>query len=117
MDMLTHSSILRRKRRGIRPAELIKIIENKLLIGRTELLQSNSPLVLKYLSCYLPQFESRGSTWQSLLSEGKIPRADSDIENLFAECDRQATEIQQKIDNICNTYQELNEMVNRLYGI
>jgi type I restriction enzyme M protein len=96
----------------------VKIKDNKLIIGRTsELLQSDSPLVLEYLKQYLPQFESRGQTWQSLLTDGKIPKTDADIARVFAECDRLTAEIRQKIENIRNTYEELDEMVNKLYGV
>ncbi|MFM7384102.1 MAG: hypothetical protein ACKO1W_13785, partial [Microcystaceae cyanobacterium] len=94
----------------------IKIKENKLLIGRNEtLLQSDSPLVLRYLENYLSQFENRGLAWQNLLNLGQIPKTDSDIASLFAECDRLKQEIQQKIATLRQTYQELDEMVNRLY--
>ena len=94
----------------------IKIKENKLLIGRNEtLLQSDSPLVLRYLENYLPQFENRGLAWQNLLNLGQIPKTDSDIASLFAECDRLKQEIQQKIATLRQTYQALDEMVNRLY--
>lgn len=96
----------------------VKIKGDKLIIGRnSELLQSDSPLVLEYLRRYLPQFENRGRTWQNLLSEGKIPKTDADIQRIFGECDRLTTEISQKIADIRNTYQELDEMVNKLYGV
>jgi hypothetical protein len=96
----------------------VKIKDGKLIIGRnSELLQSNSPLVLEYLRRYLPQFENRGWNWQRLLTEGKIPKTDADIERVFAECDRLTSEIRQKIENIRDTYQELDAMVNKLYEI
>jgi len=96
----------------------VKIKDGKLIIGRnSELLQSNSPLVLEYLRRYLPQFDNRGWNWQRLLTEGKIPKTDADIERVFAECDRLTSEIRQKIENIRDTYQELNAMVNKLYEI
>ena len=66
---------------------------------------------------YLPQFESRGRTWQSLLTDGKIPKTDADIQKVFGECDRMTAEIKQKIEDIRNTYQELDEMVNKLYRV
>jgi hypothetical protein len=96
----------------------VKIKDDKLIIGRnSELLQSDSPLVLEYLKRYLPQFESRGRTWQNLLTDGKIPKTDSDIASVFAECDRLTAEIRQKIEDIRDTYEELDEMVNKLYGV
>ncbi len=95
----------------------VKIKGDKLIIGRnSELLQTDRPLVLEYLQRYLPQFENRGRTWQNLLSEGKIPKTDADIERIFRECDRLTTEIRQKIVDIRHTYQELDQMVNKLYG-
>ena len=95
----------------------VKIRGDKLIIGRnSELLQTDHPLVLEYLQRYLPQFENRGRTWQNLLSEGKIPKTDADIERIFGECDRLTTEIRQKIVDIRHTYQELDQMVNQLYG-
>lgn len=96
----------------------VKIKGDKLMIGRnSELLQSDSPLVLEYLKRYLPQFENRGRTWQNLLTNGKVPKTDADIERIFAECDRLTTKIRQKIEDIRNTYEELDEMVNKLYGV
>ncbi len=96
----------------------VKIKDDKLIIGRnSELLQSDSPLVLEYLRRYLPQFENRGWNWQRLLTEGKIPKTDADIERVFAECDRLTSEIRQKIEDIRNTYQEIDAMVNKLYEI
>jgi len=96
----------------------VKIKDGKLIIGRnSELLQSNSPLVLEYLRRYLPQFDNRGWNWQRLLTEGKIPKTDADIERVFAECDRLTSEIRQKIEDIRDTYQELDAMVNKLYEI
>ena len=96
----------------------VKTKDDKLIIGRnSELLQSDSPLVLEYLKQYLPQFESRGRTWQSLLTDGKIPKTDADIERVFAGCDRLTAEIKQKIEDIRDTYQELDQMVNKLYGV
>ncbi len=96
----------------------VKIKDDKLIIGRnSELLQSDSPLVLEYLRRYLPQFESKGFTWQSLLTEGKIPKTDTEIERVFTECELLITQTQEKIDNIRSTYQELDQMVNKLYGV
>ena len=96
----------------------VKIKDDKLIIGRnSELLQSDSPLVLEYLKQYLPQFESRGRTWQNLLTDGKIPKTDTDIQRVFAECDRLTAEIRQKIEDIRDAYGELDEMVNKLYGV
>lgn len=96
----------------------VKIKDDKLIIGRnSELLQSDSPLVLEYLKRYLPQFENRGRTWQNLLTDGKIPKTDSDIASVFIECDRLTAEIRQKIEDIRDTYEELDEMVNKLYGV
>ena len=100
------------------PFTKVKIKDDKLIIGRnSELLQSDSPVVLEYLKQYLPQFESRGRTWQNLLTDGKIPKTDADIQRIFAECDRLTAEIRQKIENIRDTYEELDEMVNKLYGV
>ena len=95
----------------------VKVNDDKLLLGRTELLQSNSPLVLEYLKNYLPKFADCGFTWQSLLDKGRIPRTDSDIARVFAECDRLTAEIKEKIEDIRDTYQELDQMVNKLYGV
>lgn len=96
----------------------VKIKEDKLIIGKnSELLQSDSSLVLEYLRQYLPQFENKGFTWQSLLTTGKIPKTDADIDMVFAECQLLSAEIRQKIDNIRSTYQELEQMVNKLYGV
>ncbi len=96
----------------------VKIKDDKLIIGRnSELLQSDSPLVLEYLRRYLPQFENRGWNWQRLLTEGKIPKTDADIERVFAECDRLTSEIRQKIEAIRDTYHELDDMVNDLYRV
>jgi len=36
---------------------------------------------------------SGGRTWQNLLTDGKIPKTDADIEIVFAECDRLTAEI------------------------
>ncbi|MEI6330558.1 MAG: hypothetical protein WCP16_15070 [Pseudanabaena sp. ELA645] len=60
---------------------------------------------------------SGGRTWQNLLTDGKIPKTDADIEIVFAECDRLTAEIRQKIEDIRDTYEELDEMVNKLYGV
>jgi hypothetical protein len=78
-------------------------------------LQSDSPLVLRYLEKYLPPFENCGLAWQNLLDRGQIPKTDQDIAILFSECDHLKQEIQQKIERIRLTYQELDEMVNTLY--
>jgi hypothetical protein len=36
---------------------------------------------------------------------------------VFIECDRLTAEIRQKIEDIRDTYEELDEMVNKLYGV
>ncbi len=95
----------------------VKVSDNKLLLGRTELLLSDSPLVLEYLKNYLPKFADCGFTWQSLLDEGKIPKTDDDIARVFAERDRLTAEIKQKIEDIREAYEELDEMVNKLYVV
>jgi len=95
----------------------VRIDDNKLLLGRTELLKSDSPLVLEYLKYYLRKFEDCGFTWQSLLKEGKIPENDTDIERVFAERYRLTSEIREKIEIIRHTYQELDEMIKELYDI
>jgi len=100
-----------------RPISKIKVKNDTILNGREELLRSDSSLVLSYLEHYLSQYEKRGLTWINLLTEGKIPKTDADIERIFAEQDRLAREIRQKIDDIRSMYQKLDEMVNRLYGI
>ena len=100
-----------------RPISKIKVKNDTILNGREELLRSDSSLVLSYLEHYLSQYEKRGLTWINLLTEGKIPKTDADIERIFAEQDRLAREIRQKIDDIRSIYQKLDEMVNRLYGI
>lgn len=95
----------------------IKVKNDKLFNGRNELLSSESPLVLKFLEHYLSQYEKRGLRWTDLLTEGKIPKTDEQIENIFTERDRIATEIRDKITEIRRTYQELDDLVNDLYGI
>jgi hypothetical protein len=99
------------------PISKIKLKNDTILNGREELLRSNSPLVLSYLEQYLAQYEKRGLTWINLLTEGKIPKTDADIERIFAEQDRLALEIRQKIADIRGVYKELDEMVNRLYRV
>jgi len=99
------------------PITKIKIKNNKLLNGRDELLHSDSALVLAFLQHYLLQYEKRGLTWTDLLEEGRIPKTDEDIQRIFAERDRLAAEIRQKIEAIRRVYKELDEMVNQLYGI
>ena len=99
------------------PITKIKVKDDKLFNGRSELLRSESPLVLKFLEHYLPQYEKRGLKWTDLLTEGKIPKTDEEIEQIFAERDRATTEIKQKITDIRCTYKKLDEMVNHLYGI
>ena len=97
------------------PITKIKIKNDKLLNGRDRLLSSDSPMVLEFLQHYLPQYEKRGLTWSDLLTEGKIPKKDEDIQQVFEERDRLATEIRQKIENIRQTYKELDAMVAKLY--
>lgn len=98
-----------------RPVTKIKRKEDTLWSGREALLHSDSPLVLEFLQNYLIQYEKRGLSWTDLLTEGKIPKTDAAIAEIFAERDRVATAIQQRIKNIQQTYQELDEMVIDLY--
>jgi len=98
------------------PITKIKVKNDTILNGRDELLRSDSSLVLDFLQHYLSQYEKRGLTWTDLLAEGKIPKTDEDIRQIFAERDRLDIEIRQKIGDIRRTYKELDEMVNRLYG-
>jgi hypothetical protein len=100
-----------------RPISKIKVKNDTILNGGDKLLRSDSPLVLDYLEQYLSQYEKRGLTWINLLTEGKIPKTDADIERIFAEQDRLALEIRQKIADIRCIYKELDEMVNRLYRV
>ncbi|MDS3861327.1 N-6 DNA methylase [Thermosynechococcaceae cyanobacterium BACA0444] len=97
------------------PITKVKVKNNTLLNGRYELLRSDSRLVLEFLQNYLPQYEKRGLTWTDLLTEGKIPKTDADIERIFTERDRLTAEVRQKIADIRRTYQELDAMVSRLY--
>jgi len=64
---------------------------------------------------YLPQYEKRGLTWTNLLSDGKIPKTDADIQRIFTEQENLKSEIQQKIESIRQTYKELDKMVTKLY--
>jgi len=95
----------------------IRIKDDTLYFGKEAFLKSVSPLVLEYLMHYLPQFADKARTWTSLLSEGKIPKTDASITYIFEECDRLRNEILNKIVQIRQTYQELDRMVNNLYGV
>ena len=72
-------------------------------------------MVLEFLKNYLPQYEKLGLTWTNLLSEGKIPKTDTDIQLIFTKQENLKSEIQQKIENIRQSYKELDEMVIKLY--
>jgi len=99
------------------PITKVKVNGDQLYLGKMPLLRSDSPLVLEYLKSYLPQFEQQGSTWTDLLSDGKIPKEDAGIEAIFAACDRLTETINQKIETLRQTYQELNQEVNQLYRV
>jgi hypothetical protein len=93
----------------------IKLQNNLIFNGKEEFIQSDSPIVLEFLKNYLPQYEKRGLTWTNLLTEGKIPKTDTDIQLIFTEQENLKNEIQQKIENIRQTYRELDKMVTKLY--
>jgi hypothetical protein len=93
----------------------IKLQNNLIFNGKEAFIQSDSLMVLEFLKNYLPQYEKRGLTWTNLLSEGKIPKTDTDIQRIFTEQENLKNEIQQKIENICQTYKKLDEMVIKLY--
>jgi hypothetical protein len=93
----------------------IKLQNNLIFNGKEEFIQSDSLMVLEFLKNYLPQYEKRGLTWTNLLSEGKIPKTDADIQRIFTEQENLKNDIQHKIDNIRQTYRELDEMVTKLY--
>jgi len=99
------------------PITRIKVKNDQLYLGKLPLLRSDSPLVLEYLKFYLPQFEEQELTWSNLLTDGKIPKEDTGIEAIFAECDRLTGMIRQKIETLRKTHQELNQKVNQLYGM
>ena len=93
----------------------IKLQNNLIFNGKEEFIQSDSLMVLEFLKNYLLQYEKRGLTWTNLLSEGKIPKTDADIQRIFTEQENLKNEIQHKIENIRQTYRELDEMVTKLY--
>lgn len=93
----------------------IKLQNNLIFNGKEEFIQSDSLMVLEFLKNYLPQYEKRGLTWTNLLSEGKIPKTDADIQRIFTEQENLKNEIQHKIENIRQNYRELDEMVTKLY--
>jgi hypothetical protein len=97
------------------PITKVKIKGDKLLNGADELLRSDSPLVLDFLKYYLTQYENRGLTWINLLTEGKIPKTDADIQHLFTEHEQLKAEISQKIQKIRLVYNQLEKMVSQLY--
>ncbi len=98
------------------PITKIKVKNDKILNGRDELLCPDNPVVLEFLKHYLPQYEKRGLTWTNLLTEGKIPQKDEDIQRIFEAREQLAAEIRQKIEDIRLTYRELDEMVTNLYN-
>ena len=98
------------------PIRKIKVRNDTLLNGRDELLRSDSPLVLDFLQQYLAQYEKQGLTWTDLLTEGKIPKIDEDLQRIFAEIDRLESDIRQQINHLRSLYKELDEMVNHLYA-
>ena len=98
------------------PITKIKIKDDKLINGRQELLFSQSTMVLEFLQIYLQQYEKRGLSWINLIQEGKIPKTDEQIQQIFDECTRLKTEICDTITNIRSIYRELDKMVNDLYN-
>ncbi|PPJ64328.1 Eco57I restriction-modification methylase domain-containing protein [Cuspidothrix issatschenkoi] len=97
------------------PITKIKIKDDKIFNGRQELIFSESTIVLQFLQIYLQQYEKRGLTWTNLIQEGKIPKTDVDIQQIFDECERLYAQILQKITDMRQIYQRLDEMVNQLY--
>ncbi|MBE9250362.1 hypothetical protein IQ226_14635 [Dolichospermum sp. LEGE 00240] len=93
----------------------IKVKDDKLLNGRQECLSSESTMVLEFLKIYLQQYEKRGLTWTDLIQEGKIPKTDEYIQQIFDECTRLQTAITDTISDIRSTYKQLDEMVSQLY--
>jgi hypothetical protein len=93
----------------------IKIKDDKLLNVRQELIFSESTIVLEFLKIYLQQYEKRGLTWTDLIQEGKIPKTDEYIQQIFDQCTRLQTAITDTISDIRSTYKELDEMVSQLY--
>jgi hypothetical protein len=93
----------------------IKIKDDKLLNVRQELIFSESTMVLEFLKIYLQQYEKRGLTWTDLIQEGKIPKTDEYIQQIFDECTRLQTAITDTISDIRSTYKQLDEMVSQLY--
>ena len=49
------------------------------------------------------------------ISRVTIPETDADIQRIFTEQENLKNEIQQKIENVRQTYKELDEMVIKLY--
>jgi hypothetical protein len=97
------------------PITKIKIKDDKIFNGRQELIFSESTIVLQFLQIYLQQYEKRGLAWTNLIQEGKIPKTDEQIQQVFDECTRLQAEIFQKIADMRQMYQQLDEMVNQLY--
>jgi hypothetical protein len=93
----------------------IKIKDDKLVNVRQELIFSESTIVLEFLKIYLQQYEKRGLTWTDLIQEGKIPKTDEYIQQIFDQCTRLQTAITDTISDIRSTYKELDEMVSQLY--
>ncbi len=97
------------------PITKIKVKDNHIVNGRDKLIYTESELVLQFLSKYLPQFEKRGFNYISLLNIAKIPKTDDSLALLFQESNQLETQIKSIIQSIRETYQELDQMVNKLY--
>lgn len=97
------------------PITKIKVKYNHIINGRDQLIYTESELVLQFLSKYLPQFEKRGFNYINLLNIAKIPKTEDSLALLFQEYNQLETEIKSIIQSIRETYQELDQMVNKLY--
>lgn len=98
------------------PITKIKIKDDKIFNGRQELIFSESTMVLQFLQIYLQQYEKRGLTWTNLIQEGKIPKTDEHIQQIFDQCTCLQAEINDRILDIRSTYRKLDEMINELYS-
>ena len=56
--------------------------------------------VKAFLKIYLKQYEKRGLTWTDLIQEGKIPKTDEYIQQIFDQCTRLQTAITDTISDI-----------------
>ncbi|MFM7363080.1 MAG: Eco57I restriction-modification methylase domain-containing protein [Cuspidothrix sp.] len=98
------------------PITKIKIKDDKMFNGRQELIFSESTIVLQFLQIYLQQYEKRGLTWTNLIQEGKIPKTDEHIQQIFDQCTCLQAEINDRILDIRSTYRKLDEMIDELYS-